>query len=109
IPDPRTENPNVTEGLVAVIQRMMAKKADDRYQTPAELLADLEVSSLTRAAFSQEILNAIDDESGLIASPKAPRIVVDADEPGDVTPEASPRKTRGKGRAEVEDVPEPRG
>lgn len=64
LPDPRTVNPNVTEGLVAVIHRLMAKKPEDRYQTPAELLKDLEESTLTRAAFSQEILNAIQDESG---------------------------------------------
>lgn len=68
IPDPSAENKHVTEGLVAVIQRMMAKKPEDRYQTPAELLADLEASSLTRAAFSQEILNAIDEESGQVAT-----------------------------------------
>ena len=64
IPDPRTENPNVTEGLVAVIQRMMAKKPEDRYESPKDLIKDLESSALTRAAFSQEILNAIDDDSG---------------------------------------------
>jgi len=64
LPDPRAVNPNVTESLVAVIHRLMAKKPEDRYQSPADLLKDMEGSALTRAAFSQEILNAIEDESG---------------------------------------------
>jgi serine/threonine-protein kinase len=63
LPDPRTVNDQVTDGLVAVLHRMMAKKPEDRYQTPAELLKDLEGSMLTKAAFSQEILEAIDEDS----------------------------------------------
>uniref|UniRef100_A0A7C4QP07 non-specific serine/threonine protein kinase n=1 Tax=Schlesneria paludicola TaxID=360056 RepID=A0A7C4QP07_9PLAN len=62
-PDPRLINPQVTEGLVAVLNRMMAKRPEDRYQTPAELLKDLEGSVLTHQAFSQEILSAIEEES----------------------------------------------
>lgn len=44
-PDPRDANPNVTEGIVAIIHRMMAKKKEDRYQSPAELLEDLNNST----------------------------------------------------------------
>jgi serine/threonine-protein kinase len=101
IPDPRTENPNVTEGLVAVIQRMMAKKPEDRYQTPAELLKDLEASALTRAAFSQEIFNAIDDEGGHAGGSKASPV-------DDSTPAAVPARSRGKGKgneAQIDDGP----
>lgn len=61
-PDPRTVNDQVTDALVAVLHRMMAKRPEDRYQTPAELLKDLQNSTLTKQAFSQEILNALDEE-----------------------------------------------
>jgi hypothetical protein len=40
-PDIRRLNPLVTPELAAVLKRMLAKKPADRYQTPAELLADL--------------------------------------------------------------------
>ena len=65
LPDIHAVNDQVTHSLVAVMHRMMAKtcQCDDRYQTPADLLKDLENSVLTKAAFSQEIFDAIDEES----------------------------------------------
>ncbi len=41
-PDPRAFNHTVPEEIVAVLHKMMARKADDRYQNPAELINDLE-------------------------------------------------------------------
>ncbi len=41
-PDIRKFNTGVSESIVAILQRMLAKKPEDRYQTPTELLADLE-------------------------------------------------------------------
>src|SRR5580704_2869932 len=41
-PDPRAFNPNVPEEIVAIMQRMMARKTDDRYQTPQDLIKDLD-------------------------------------------------------------------
>lgn len=61
LPDPRELNENVPEGLFAVLQRMTAKKADERYQTPAELIDDLNTSKLTKAAFSNEIFSDLSD------------------------------------------------
>ncbi len=61
IPDPRDKNPNVPEGLTAVLRRMMAKKPEDRYQTPAELLDDLKHATLTRGAISREIFGDLSD------------------------------------------------
>jgi eukaryotic-like serine/threonine-protein kinase len=61
IPDPRDKNPNIPEGLTAVLQRMMAKKPEDRYQTPAELLDDLKLATLTRGAISREIFSDLSD------------------------------------------------
>jgi hypothetical protein len=40
-PDVRRFNPDVSAGLWAVLERMLAKAPEDRYQTPAELLGDL--------------------------------------------------------------------
>ena len=40
--DVRKLNKSVPAYLVTIINRMLAKKPDDRYQSPAELLADLE-------------------------------------------------------------------
>ena len=62
LPDPRAINENVPEGIFAILQRMTAKKPEDRYQTPAELLEDINRSKLTKAAFSKEILNDLDDD-----------------------------------------------
>src|SRR5262249_25656640 len=41
-PDVRDVNPAVSAGLVAILRRMLEKKPEDRYQTPQELLDDLE-------------------------------------------------------------------
>jgi serine/threonine protein kinase len=40
-PDVRRFNPDVSAGLWALLQKMLAKSPEDRYQTPAELLEDL--------------------------------------------------------------------
>ncbi len=41
-PYPSDKNPNVSAGLCEVICKMMEKRVEDRYQTPAELRMDLE-------------------------------------------------------------------
>src|SRR3984957_20234243 len=41
-PDPRAFNHTVPEEIVAVMHKMMARKADDRYQNTAELINDLD-------------------------------------------------------------------
>ncbi|MEZ5942598.1 MAG: serine/threonine-protein kinase [Planctomycetaceae bacterium] len=63
VPDPRQFNPSVPPGVVAVIQRMMAKKPEERYQTPAELLTDLAEASLTRREVSSDLLAALASEA----------------------------------------------
>jgi tetratricopeptide (TPR) repeat protein len=40
-PDVRMLNPAVPDDLAAILDRMLAKRPEDRYQTPAELLDDL--------------------------------------------------------------------
>lgn len=56
-PDPRLKNTNIPEAVVAVLNRMMAKKPQDRYQTAAELIKDLQNASLSRDAVSETILS----------------------------------------------------
>jgi eukaryotic-like serine/threonine-protein kinase len=41
-PDPRKLNPRVSESTWDVLSRLLEKDPDDRYQTPAELIDDLE-------------------------------------------------------------------
>jgi len=42
-PDPRDKNPQVPEGVTAVMRRMTEKDPARRYQTPEELIADLTI------------------------------------------------------------------
>ncbi|HWL09245.1 MAG TPA: serine/threonine-protein kinase, partial [Planctomicrobium sp.] len=48
LPDPRTMNPKIPEAVTAVIHRLMAKRKEQRYQTPAELLEDLNSAGVQR-------------------------------------------------------------
>ncbi|MBE7463322.1 MAG: serine/threonine protein kinase [Planctomycetes bacterium] len=43
LPDPRTINTNIPEAIVHVLERMMAKDPNDRYQNTNELFDDLEL------------------------------------------------------------------
>ncbi len=58
-PDPRIENPEVPESIVAIIARLMAKKPDDRYQTPHELIKDLDNAHLHRSTVSDNVFAAL--------------------------------------------------
>lgn len=63
-PDPRELNDRVPEGMVAIMQRMMAKLQKDRYQTPGNLLEDLKNSNLKRSNVDNNVLEALaNDES----------------------------------------------
>jgi serine/threonine-protein kinase len=48
LPWPRDINPEVSENCCLLIQKMMAKDRGDRHQTPAELIADIELVSAGR-------------------------------------------------------------
>jgi urea transport system substrate-binding protein len=45
VPDPRSANPAIPDGCFRIIARAMAKAPADRYQSAAEMLADLQAAS----------------------------------------------------------------
>ncbi len=62
-PDPRLRNRAIPDGVVAVLNVMLAKDPKDRHQTARQLLADLESHHLLRREVSDDILRALADES----------------------------------------------
>ncbi len=76
-PDPRSISTDVPEAMVAVLYRMLAKQPDERYQTPDELLKDLENSNLTQEALTSNLLAALlddeDDEEPVEVVPSSQR------------------------------------
>ena len=100
IPDPRVLKPNIPEGLTAVLQRMMAKKPEDRYQTPAELLDDLKHATLTHGAISREIFGDLSDyNQKTVRQPGAAVDEVEGDDYEDGYEDS------GEDRATPDDVP----
>ncbi|MCG6158470.1 serine/threonine-protein kinase [Rubinisphaera margarita] len=107
IPDPRDLNESVPEAIVGVITRMMAKNPEDRYQSVAELLEDLEAVKTTKREIKAEDLAALagaddvieedaddreDAESPVIPPRRGP--AVREVESSDESDEAAPTKKR---------------
>jgi serine/threonine-protein kinase len=67
MPDPRLLNPAVSEAVYGVLSRMTEKKPSQRYQTPKELLDDLEAASLNGDLVSDAILSDMPADDGLDA------------------------------------------
>ena len=115
VPDPRIWNENVPTGVVAVLQRMMAKKPEERYQTPAQLMADLNSPTLLRGDFSADQLQLLGEShsgpetSGAASevddseSPKGPRRRPVPPKPGRVGSSPSARAERADFEEEDED------
>ena len=61
-PDPREVVPSVPTGIVAVIQRLMAQRPEDRYSTSHELLKDLNGPNLCRESVSPDDLRMLAEE-----------------------------------------------
>ena len=66
IPDPRVLNQNVPEAVVAVLNRMMAKAPKDRYQSPENLIEDLDRAAQNRSAISNLIFEDREEEDPAI-------------------------------------------
>ncbi|MBC7815778.1 MAG: serine/threonine protein kinase, partial [Planctomycetaceae bacterium] len=63
-PDVRDENDSVSENVSVMIRRLMAIKPEDRYQSPTELLEDLDNENLTRGPMSLKDLASLAEEEG---------------------------------------------
>ncbi|MCC7423696.1 MAG: protein kinase [Planctomycetaceae bacterium] len=103
-PDPREENDHIPDAVVAVMHRMMAKKPNDRYQDPTELLEDLQRAALGRENVSNSVLAALAEADSAEAlpgtAPKSPSApTVEHELPAD-----APKKKRKK--TAVDDVDE---
>lgn len=73
LPDPRDRNESVPDGVVAAMQRMAAKSPDDRYQTPSDLLEDLENPNLTRTVVAEDAIASLSDEGEGRSRPRRPK------------------------------------
>ena len=58
-PDARELRPEVSENLVAVIRKMLAKKPADRYQTANDLIADLREVAFRDGLVRSQSLNPV--------------------------------------------------
>ena len=61
-PDPRAKNPDIPEGLVVVLHRMMDRNPKQRYQTPTELLEDLQKVGTRPDQTADEFVSVLADE-----------------------------------------------
>lgn len=91
VPDPRQVNPSVPAGVAAIVQRMMAKKPEDRYQTPAQLLWDLNLPTLMRGDLSAETLQLLGAAHSTDSSLESP---ADEDRQERTSPRSRPAATQ---------------
>ncbi len=97
-PDPRQKNTRVPEGLVAIVQRMMASTPEQRYQSAGELLSDLQNPGLSNKDMMSAMLNDVAEDDAAIAS-----VEVLDDDASDVP---APARSRRKAAAD-DDEPAP--
>ena len=83
-PDVRDENDSVSENISVMIKQLLAVKPEDRYQTPADLLKDLDNENLTRGPLSLKDLAGLAEEQD------------EDDDDEDDEPKASYKKPAGK-------------
>ncbi|WP_437201087.1 serine/threonine-protein kinase [Planctomicrobium sp. SH664] len=96
LPNPRLLNDRIPEAVVAVIHRMMAKKKDQRYQTPLQLLEDLQSDGLMRGSDAVDLLAMFNDDGGT-ADPSGSGEVATADSGSAPTiVNRSPRRPAGE-------------
>lgn len=113
-PDPRQLNTNVPESVVAVLNRMLAKQPKARYQTPAELIADLDQGAKAQRNIARVLMD--DDSAELPAATPmtgSRRIVpdesssdVEVPEEGPVAGKTAPKK-KGQGSTPAAKEPKP--
>ncbi len=71
-PDIHQFNPNVTPGLAQILKKMLAKKPEERYQTPTQLIEELTNPPKTPAISTRAALELLAEASGEKARPARP-------------------------------------
>lgn len=90
LPDPREFQPGLSDGVTSILHRMLAKSPEDRYQSPRELIHELQNSVLTQEAFAGTVLAAVEDDD----------IAINAEDPTrDTVPRAIPARERTENEA----------
>lgn len=90
-PDVRNFDPKIPAGLAAICRRMLAKLPEDRYQTPAELLADLR--DLDAGALADERKGSPRRQT---PTPEPAAVTVSENKPAKPTPTAGTRFAEGQ-------------
>lgn len=104
-PDVRFFNPKVSSAFWAILEKMLAKKPDDRYATPADLLRDLKTTAAEAGGSAEEpstildvaaekttVLEALGNHTPKAETPPAPPPV--EEEPAPEPPRRRRRKKR---------------
>jgi hypothetical protein len=95
--DVRQVSPSVPEGLMAILQKMMAKKPEDRYQTPLDLIKDLEHPEKLRVYLSErERLASLAELAAFEAAPAPRRPSPQGEEATAATPGKKLRSAAGR-------------
>jgi serine/threonine protein kinase len=106
--DVRQSNPRVSAAMASVVHRLLAKRRSQRYQTPAELLRDLEALQRGEPLLTpQQALEGLAQDEGEPAPP--PRKKNRRLDDGRRTPRSLPSRSRldtkaGKSTAEVSNI-----
>ncbi len=93
-PDPRQINDKIPESVVAILNRMLAKQPKARYQTAADLVADLDRGDNVQRQVTRVLM---DDESAEMEPPIAAitRRIVPDESSSDVSTTPDTRSTNG--------------
>jgi serine/threonine-protein kinase len=101
LPNPQSVNDAIPDELVAVLHRMMAKKAVDRYQNIRELIDDLDELANTGESRTKAILDD-GDSAVVVPKPKTNRgemVEIPDDSAADIPKTTKAARTTGVGTA----------
>jgi eukaryotic-like serine/threonine-protein kinase len=70
-PDPRDEKPEVPDAIAEIVLKMLEKEPEDRYQTPGDLLHDIETADLEKREVTIGLIASLASEDNLPVAPAA--------------------------------------
>ncbi|MGH7173618.1 MAG: serine/threonine-protein kinase, partial [Gemmataceae bacterium] len=105
--DIRQFNARVSEAMAAVVHRLLAKRPSQRYQTPAELLDDLEALKTNQPVLTSR--QVLEDLAQMESAAEPPRKKDHHPKQGRRTPRSLPTrpKTESEARQSTDEVPIP--